>query len=107
MKKNDLKNVFIALAIIALFLYSENLLAQDINTSQIEGKLLGWGKALKRISQLVIAICSIGGGLYSYFKVQTDDGGAGKKAIGNFVLALLFGSTIIVAIELFFPDVKF
>lgn len=101
MKKNDLKNVFIALAIIALFLYSENLFAQE--EGAVIAEINKWRNSLKLIVQSVIGLCSLGGGLYSYFKVQTDDGGSGKKAIGNFLFALLFGSVLITIIEMFFP----
>ena len=101
MKTRNFNNMLIAMFVVCLFFYSENLFAVD--TSVIERELDGWRIALKRLVQVIIGICSLGGGLYSYFKVQTDDGGSGKKAIGNFVFALLFGSLLITIIELFFP----
>lgn len=104
MKTRSFKNMLIVMFVVCLFFYSENLFAVD--TSVIERELDGWRIALKRIIQSIIGICSLGGGLYSYFKVQTDDGGSGKKAIGNFVFALLFGSLLITIIELFFPGGK-
>ena len=102
MKTRDFKNMFIAMFIVCLFFYSENLFAQN-GEATIFSELERYRKLLKDLVQVIIGICSLGGGLYSYFKVQTDDGGSGKKAIGNFVFALLFGSLLIVIVELFFP----
>ena len=69
--------------------------------AQLEQQLTDWTAQAKTISQLVIGLAAVGGGLYAYFKVQTDDGGTGKKAIGNFVLALIFGAVLIAIIEFF------
>lgn len=105
MKTRNFKNMAIAMFVVCLFFYSESLFAQD-ERAQIFSKLEGYRGLLKDLVQTIIGICALGGGLYSYFKVQTDDGGSGKKAIGNFVFALLFGSLLIVIIELFFPGGK-
>jgi hypothetical protein len=69
--------------------------------AQLEQQLVEWTAQAKIIAQLVIGLAAVGGGLYAYFKVQTDDGGTGKKAIGNFVLALIFGAVLIAVIEFF------
>lgn len=69
--------------------------------AQLEQQLTDWTESAKTIAQLVIGLAAVGGGLYAYFKVQTDDGGTGKKAIGNFVLALIFGAVLIAVIEFF------
>lgn len=60
-----------------------------------------WTRTAKSIVQAVIGLGAVGGGLYAYFKVNTDDGGNGKKAIGNFVLALIFGAVVIALVEFF------
>ena len=103
MKARDFKNMFIAMFVVCLFFYSENLFAQEGGEAAIYSKLANYRRLLKNLVEIIIGICSLGGGLYSYFKVQTDDGGSGKKAIGNFVFALLFGSLLITIVELFFP----
>lgn len=103
MKTRDFKNMFIAMFVVCLFLYSENLFAEGAEENVIYTKLANYRRLLKNLVEIIIGICSLGGGLYSYFKVQTDDGGSGKKAIGNFVFALLFGSLLITIVELFFP----
>ena len=103
MKTCDFKNMVIAMFVVCLFFYSENLFAEGGGEAAIFSKLEGYRQLLKRLVQVIIGICSLGGGLYSYFKVQTDDGGSGKKAIGNFIFALLFGSMLITIVELFFP----
>lgn len=69
--------------------------------AQLEQQLTDWTEQAKIIAQLVVGLAAVGGGLYAYFKVQTDDGGTGKKAIGNFVLALIFGAVLIAVIEFF------
>ncbi len=102
MKTRNFNNMLIAMFVVCLFFYSENLFAES-GEAAIFSALERYRQLLKRLVQVVIGICSLGGGLYSYFKVQTDDGGSGKKAIGNFIFALLFGSLLITIVELFFP----
>lgn len=102
MKTRGFKNMLIAMFVVCLFFYSENLFAEG-GDAAIFSALEKYRNLLKRLVEAIIGICSLGGGLYSYFKVQTDDGGSGKKAIGNFVFALLFGSLLITIVELFFP----
>lgn len=77
------------------------LAVSPIFAQELETQLTEWTAQAKTIAQLVIGLAAVGGGLYAYFKVQTDDGGAGKKAIGNFVLALIFGAVLIAVIEFF------
>ena len=73
--------------------------AQDL--SPLTDRINRTRDQVKLIVQAVIGLAALGGGLYAYFKVQSDDGGSGKKAIGNFVLALIFGSALITIIEVF------
>ncbi len=91
-----MKNKKRAIATLIMLLAVAPLFAQDL-----EGQLIEWTVKAKRIAQLVIGFAAIGGGVYAFFKVQTDEGGAGKKQIGNFVLALVFGAVIIGVIEFF------
>ena len=49
--------------------------------AQLEQQLTDWTEQAKTIAQLIIGLAAVGGGLYAFFKVQTDDGGTGKKAI--------------------------
>lgn len=70
-------------------------LSQSINT---------WAGNLMLVVNSVIGLAALGGGLYTYFKVQSDEGGSGKKAIGNYVLALIFGALISAIIKFFIPD---
>lgn len=68
---------------------------------ELENQLKTWTNDIKKIAKLVIGLAAIGGGIYTYFKVQADDGGSGKKAIGNYVLALVFGALLFVIIDFF------
>lgn len=68
-------------------------IANDINS---------YNAGIKKIVRAVLGLAAIGGGVYTYFKVQNDDGGSGKKAIGNYVLALIFGGIIFTIVEVFF-----
>ena len=93
-RKVDYKKVFL-LALIALAPMA-TMYGQDL-----ENQLETWTDNIKPIAKLIIGLAAIGGGIYTYFKVQSDDGGSGKKAIGNYVLALVFGAMLFVIIEFF------
>lgn len=61
-----------------------------------------YNSGVKKIVNAILFLSAIGGGVYTYFKVQNDDGGSGKKAIGNYVLALIFGGILFTIVEVFF-----
>lgn len=91
-KKNQILTLAFTLLAVSPMLAQE----QDLGS-----QLTAWTQTGKSIVQAIILLASLGGGLYAYFKVQTDDGGNGKKAIGNFALALIFGAVLIAFIEFF------
>lgn len=90
-KMNKKTLLLIAILIIPQVILANNLVAQ----------IDSWKQTLLLISRSVIGLAAIGGGVYTYFKVQADDGGSGKKAIGNFVLALVFAALLQGIIEFF------
>ena len=94
--KNKYK--FLVLIAVSLF-FSLSSFAQDL--SPLSDRINRTSEQIKTIVQAVIGLVALGGGIAAYMKVNADDGGSGKKAIGNFVLALIFGSLIIVLIEVF------
>lgn len=91
MKRKD-----VILTVVLVLIAVSPILAQeqDLGTA-----LNGWTRTAKSILQAIIGLASVGGGGYAYMKVNTDDGGNGKKAIGNFFLALVFGAIVIALIE--------
>lgn len=76
---------------VGVYLFSTTDNAQQ-GGGDLISKINGWKATLLLVSRSVISVGAIGGGVYTYFKVQSDDGGSGKKAIGNFALfiGLLF-----------------
>lgn len=67
----------------------------------LEGEITAWRDKVKPVVKAIIGLVSVGGGLIAYFKTNSDEGGSGKKAIGNFLLALIFGAALFTIIEFF------
>lgn len=88
---------------IVVFFIADVLFAQQ-GLDQIADKINSYNAGIKNVVRAVLGIAAIGGGVYTYFKVQNDDGGSGKKAIGNYVLALIFGGIIFTIVEVFFGN---
>lgn len=95
-----MKKTTIIYVLIAILLLPELVHAQQ-GGSQLISQINSWKATLLLVSRSVIGLAAIGGGVYTYFKVQADDGGSGKKAIGNFVLALVFAALLQGIIEFF------
>lgn len=104
MKKNYLKlnkqkmQVFASLiAVSVLSLLDAQIFAQDFSafTASVDQA----ADSAKPLVQSVIGLAALGGGIIVYFKMQNDEGNSGKKAVGNFVLALIFGALLITLVE--------
>ena len=95
MKKSTLFYTCIVLLVIPTLVYAQS------GGGTLVAQIDSWKATLLLISRSVIGLAAIGGGVYTYFKVQADDGGSGKKAIGNFVLALVFAALLQGIIEFF------
>lgn len=97
MKKKNFNFMFLTMLLFPFIVNAQSLVISLDLVSQINS----WRATLILISRSVIGLAAIGGGIYTYFKVQSDDGGSGKKAIGNFVLALVFAALLEGIIEFF------
>mgnify|MGYP003450786250 CR=1 FL=1 len=95
MKKSTLFYTCIVLLVIPTLVHAQS------GGGTLVAQIDSWKATLLLISRSVIGLAAIGGGVYTYFKVQADDGGSGKKAIGNFVLALVFAALLQGIIEFF------
>lgn len=95
MKKSTLFYTCIVLFVIPTLVHAQS------GGGTLVAQIDSWKATLLLISRSVIGLAAIGGGVYTYFKVQADDGGSGKKAIGNFVLALVFAALLQGIIEFF------
>ena len=109
MKKNEVKLFVVCFLICFFVLGASDIWAQTApggtggkGLGQITTQIKGYKEDVKNIINAILGLSALGGGLYTYFKVQNDDGGSGKKAIGNYVLALIFGGCIWVIVEAFF-----
>ena len=96
--KRDFRGL--ALAFLLFLVPVLGLYAQ--NSGSLEGAIDNWADRLETIGKSVIGLAAIGGGIYTYFKVQSDDGGSGKKAIGNYIIGLVFGAVLFMIIDFFF-----
>lgn len=83
MKKNS-KIYLLTLVLLLLPLYS-------MEANNIVAEIKKWESQIIVIARAIIGLCAIGGGLLVYFKLQGEEG-AGKKAFGSFLLALIFGA---------------
>lgn len=95
MKKTSL--FYLCLILVAL----PGIVEAQTGGGNLISQINSWKATLLLVSRSVIGLAAIGGGVYTYFKVQADDGGSGKKAIGNFVLALVFAALLQGIIEFF------
>lgn len=93
------KKTFIYLTL-ALIIIPGVMQAQN-GGGNLVAQIDSWKTTLLQVARSVIALAAIGGGVYTYFKVQADDGGSGKKAIGNYILALVFAALLTGIIEFF------
>lgn len=66
---------------------------------QIEGEINQWKATARTVGKAVIGLAAIGGGVMTYFKMQNDDGSAGKKSLMNYIGALIFAALIWVVID--------
>lgn len=83
MKKNT--KIYLITAILLLLpIYS-------MEANNIVAELKKWESQIIVIARAIIGLCSIGGGLLVFFKLQGEEG-AGKKAFGAFIVALIFGA---------------
>lgn len=84
-----------------LVLFIPELIHAQAGGGTLVAQIDSWKATLLLVSRSVIGLAAIGGGVYTFFKVQADDGGSGKKAIGNFTLALVFAALFQAIIEFF------
>lgn len=66
---------------------------------QIESEINQWKTTAKSVGKAVIGLAAIGGGVVTYFKMQNDDGSAGKKTLMNYIGALIFAALVWVVID--------
>ncbi len=66
---------------------------------QIEGAIETWKGTARTVGKSVIGLAAIGGGVITYFKMQSDDGSAGKKALMGYIGALIFGAVVWMVID--------
>jgi len=66
---------------------------------QIESTLNSWKDPVKSIARVLIALGAIIGAVWVFFKMQSAEGGEGKKALMNYIGALAFGMLVWVLIE--------
>jgi len=92
MKKYVLILLIVSLVLLPTIIYAQGDLINQINT---------WKNQLKLVARAVMGLVAIGGGIYVFFKMQSDDGGSGKKALGNYILALVFAALLWAIIEFF------
>ncbi|OXA65950.1 hypothetical protein B0A67_24010 [Flavobacterium aquidurense] len=97
-KKNIIYYLSIAMIFLPMITYAQQ------GGGDLVSKINTWKATLLLVSRAVIGLAAIGGGLHTYFKVQADDGGSGKKAIGNFILALVFAALLQGIIEFFLAE---
>ncbi|REC39853.1 DUF4134 domain-containing protein [Chryseobacterium sp. 5_R23647] len=77
------------------------LFLPDLMYADIVGELNKWNTKAKLAAKAVVGLAAIGGGVYAYFKMQTDDGSAGKKALLSFIGALIFAAVMFTLIDEF------
>lgn len=66
---------------------------------QIEGEINQWKTTARTAGKAIIGLAAIGGGVMTYFKMQNDDGSAGKKSLMNYIGALIFAALVWVVID--------
>ena len=77
------------------------ILAEAQGGGALEGQIQKWSAQLRVIAKAVVSMAALGGGMYAYFKMQSDEGGNGKKALGSFVGALVFAALMFQIIDFF------
>ena len=88
-KKRLLSNIFmLAFLLLPFFAFC-----------QIEGAIDNWKGTARTVGKSVIGLAAIGGGVITYFKMQSDDGSAGKKALLGYIGALIFGAVVWMVID--------
>lgn len=100
MRKQDLNYrtaVRITTGLFAILL----LMTPDLLFADINGQIQSWSGKAKIVGKSIIGLAAIGGGVITYFKMQTDDGSSGKKALLNYIGALIFGAIVFALIDEF------
>jgi hypothetical protein len=96
MKKKDSK-FYVIIAVLLL-------LPLCVDAQDLVGTINNWKRQLKLVLQAVIGLAALGGGAMAFLKVQSSGGDEGKKAIGVFITALIFGAVLFAVIEFFIPS---
>lgn len=89
------------LTLLALLLYLLPVFVFGQGQSNLESKIEDWqGKAAK-IAKALVGLSAIGGGLVVYFRMNTDEGERGKKALMTFIGALIYAVVMFYLIDFF------
>lgn len=91
MKKSNL-----ILSVIFLLLGTSYLMASG---GSMVGEINQWKSTAKTVGRAVMGLAAIGGAVIVYFKMQSDDGTQGKKALMSYVGALIFAALAWTVIE--------
>ncbi|WP_103248457.1 DUF4134 domain-containing protein [Chryseobacterium phosphatilyticum] len=75
------------------------LLLPELMFADIVGEVNKWNTKARLVAKAIVGLSAIGGGVYAYFKMQTDDGSAGKKALLSFLGALIFAAVMFTIID--------
>lgn len=57
---------------------------------------------IRNVGRAIIGLSAVGGAVMVYLKLQSDEGGSGKKGLMNFLGGLIFVGVIFLVIEIFF-----
>ncbi|MBD3906768.1 MULTISPECIES: DUF4134 domain-containing protein [Chryseobacterium] len=77
------------------------LLTPEMMFADINGEISKWKGTARTVGKSIIGLAAIGGAVLTYFKMQTDDGSSGKKALMNYIGALIFGAVAFILIDEF------
>ena len=77
------------------------VLAVAQGNAALENQINQWSTTLRRVVKAVVGLAAIGGAAFAYFKMQSDEGGNGKKALGAFIGALIFAALMFQIIDFF------
>lgn len=98
MKKNY---TLLRVVTVCILLMLPSLMEAQNNGGALVQQIDSWKAQLAIVVKSVIGLSAIGGGCYAYFKMQSDEGGNGKKALGSFAGALIFAALMFQIIDFF------
>lgn len=75
------------------------LLFPEFMFADVSGEISKWKATARNAAKALIGLAAIGGGVYTFFKMQTDDGSSGKKQLLTYIGALIFAALMFVLID--------